>query len=26
MIIESLEIANTQRDIFKMAWEFAGKG
>ncbi|MBI4994324.1 hypothetical protein HZC21_01610 [Candidatus Peregrinibacteria bacterium] len=25
MIIESLEIANTQRDIFKMAWEFAGK-
>lgn len=23
MIIESLEIANTQRDIFKMAWEFA---
>ena len=24
MIIESLEIANTQRDIFKMAWEFAG--
>lgn len=25
MIIESLEIANTQRDIFKMAWEFAEK-
>lgn len=25
MIIESLEIANTQRDIFTMAWEFAGK-
>lgn len=25
MIIESLEIANTQRDIFKMAWEFARK-
>lgn len=25
MIIESSEIANTQRDIFKMAWEFAGK-
>ncbi len=25
MIIESQEIANTQRDIFKMAWEFAGK-
>lgn len=24
MIIESLEIANTQRDIFKMAWQFAG--
>ena len=23
MIIESAEIANTQRDIFKMAWEFA---
>lgn len=23
MIIESNEIANTQRDIFKMAWEFA---
>lgn len=23
MIIESVEIANTQRDIFKMAWEFA---
>lgn len=23
MIIESLEIANTQRDIFKMAWEFS---
>lgn len=23
MIIESMEIANTQRDIFKMAWEFA---
>jgi len=23
MVIESLEIANTQRDIFKMAWEFA---
>lgn len=26
MIIESLEIANTQRDIFKMAWAFAGAG
>ena len=25
MIIESAEIANTQRDIFKMAWAFAGK-
>lgn len=25
MVIESSEIANTQRDIFKMAWEFAGK-
>ncbi len=25
MIIESQEIANTQRDIFKMAWVFAGK-
>ncbi|MBP9718720.1 hypothetical protein KBD59_05515 [Candidatus Gracilibacteria bacterium] len=25
MIIESQEIANTQRDIFKMAWEFALK-
>lgn len=25
MIIESAEIANTQRDIFKMAWEFARK-
>lgn len=25
MIIESAEIANTQRDIFKMAWEFAGR-
>lgn len=25
MIIESLEIANTQRDIFKMAWEFTEK-
>ncbi len=25
MIIESLEIANTQRDIFKMAWEYAGR-
>lgn len=25
MIIESMEIANTQRDIFKMAWEFAKK-
>lgn len=24
MIIESLEIANTQRDIFKMAWAFTG--
>lgn len=24
MIIESLEIAHTQRDIFKMAWTFAG--
>ena len=23
MIIESLEIANTQRDIFKMAWAFS---
>jgi sugar-specific transcriptional regulator TrmB len=23
MIIESQEVANTQRDIFKMAWEFA---
>lgn len=25
MIIESSEIANTQRAIFQMAWEFAGK-
>ncbi len=25
MIIESPEIANTQRAIFKMAWEFAGR-
>lgn len=25
MIIESQEIANTQRDIFKMAWDFANK-
>lgn len=25
MIIESQEIANTQRDIFKMAWDFAGR-
>lgn len=25
MIIESASIAGTQRDIFKMAWEFAGK-
>lgn len=25
MIIESMEIANTQRDIFKMAWQFAGR-
>lgn len=25
MIIESIEIANTQRDIFKMAWEFTKK-
>ncbi|MBI2463924.1 hypothetical protein HYV57_03125 [Candidatus Peregrinibacteria bacterium] len=25
MIIESHEIANTQRAIFKMAWEFAGR-
>lgn len=24
MIIQSPEIANTQRDIFKMAWQFAG--
>lgn len=26
MIIESSEIANTQRDIFTMAWEFSGGG
>ena len=25
MIIESLEVANTQRDIFKMAWEFSAQ-